>query len=113
MRRTPGRQTRLVEDKANAWRPESAAIQITRRSSENGACELCLQDVLALLHRRNILERGSRARGGIRVTEERELQALRILLEKSADAVKAIVDVAARLDRPVDSLSPEDLKDPD
>ena len=112
MRRTSGRQSRHVEDKVNAWRTDSTATQLTIRSPEDGAHDLGLRDVLALLHRRNILERGSRARGGIRVTEERELQALRILLEKRADAVKAIGDVAARLDRSIDSLSPEDLNDP-
>jgi len=89
------------------------AIRLSITSHATLESGLSLQQVLVLLHRRNILERGLRARGGIRVTEERELAALRLVLETSADAVKAIADVAARLDRPMESLSPEDLTDED
>lgn len=112
MRRNQGRQSRPAEGKANDWRAESTAIRLAMRAPERGASELRLQEVLVLLHRTSILERGLRGRGGIRVTEERELQALRLTLERCADAVRTIADIAARRDQPVESLSPEDLSEP-
>jgi hypothetical protein len=48
--------------------------------------------------------------GGIRVTEERELFQLRGALAQFPAAVTAILDAAARMRRPVDTISAEDVE---
>jgi hypothetical protein len=47
--------------------------------------------------------------GGIRVTEERELFQLRHALTQYPVAVTAIIEAAARMRRPVDTISAEDV----
>jgi hypothetical protein len=48
--------------------------------------------------------------GGIRVTEERELFQLRNALTQFPAAVSAIIEAAARMRRPVDTISAEDVE---
>ena len=48
--------------------------------------------------------------GGIRVTEERELYHVRGALAQFSAAVSAILDTAARMRRPVDTISAEDAE---
>jgi hypothetical protein len=50
------------------------------------------------------LKPGCRFAGGIRVTEERELYAVRAKLERYPQAVAAILQMASNLHRPVDTL---------
>ncbi len=63
-----------------------------------------LPDVLVLLKRQQVLEVAMRARGGIRVTEERELNRLREVLARAPGAVRTILDASRRLDKPLDCL---------
>jgi hypothetical protein len=65
---------------------------------------------LELLRRQAVLEDAMRRPGGIRVTEERELYALRAQLQRYPAAVRAILDAANRLHRPVESLSYRDVE---
>ena len=67
-------------------------------------------EALALLHRQAALEEAMRRPGGIRVTEERELYELRSRLQKYPAAVRAILDAANRLHRPIDSLTVRDVE---
>ena len=67
-------------------------------------------EALELLKRQAILETGFRQEGGIRVTEERELYALRERLQRSPQAVTAILQTASNLNRPVDTLRPQDVQ---
>jgi hypothetical protein len=48
--------------------------------------------------------------GGIRVVEEREIYALREQLKHYPAAVRAILDAASRLHRPVESLTPREVE---
>jgi len=68
-----------------------------------------ISTALELLKRQAILENGLRQAGGIRVTEERELFAVRAQLQHYPQAVAAILQVASNLHRPVDTLSSADL----
>jgi hypothetical protein len=65
---------------------------------------------LELLKRQSEIEARLRQPGAIRVTEERELYALRQALQRYPEAVKAILQTAANLKRPVDSLTAEDIR---
>jgi hypothetical protein len=65
---------------------------------------------LQLLRRQAELEDAMRRPGGIRVTEERELNRLRMELQGYPAAVRAILETATRLDCPLGSLSVGDLK---
>jgi hypothetical protein len=69
-----------------------------------------LDHALALLKRQATLEAGLRQLGGIRVTEERELYALREQLQRYPEAVAAILQTASNLRRPVDSLKSQDVR---
>jgi len=69
-----------------------------------------IDHALALLKRQAVLETGLRQPGGIRVTEERELYALRHQLQRYPEAVSAILQTASNLHRPVDSLAPQDVR---
>jgi hypothetical protein len=69
-----------------------------------------LDRALALLKRQAALEAGLRQPGGIRITEERELYALREQLQRYPQAVAAILQTASALRRPVDSLHPQDVR---
>jgi hypothetical protein len=48
--------------------------------------------------------------GGIRVTEEHELYQLRSALTQFPAAVTAIMEAAARMRRPIDTISVEDVE---
>jgi hypothetical protein len=69
-----------------------------------------ITEALTLLKRQSELERGLRQAGGIRVTEERELYAVRERLQRYPQAVAAILQMASNLHRPVDTLSSADLR---
>lgn len=68
-----------------------------------------IQEALQLLKRQAELETGLRQPGGIRVTAERELYALRDRLQRYPEAVTAILHAARNLNRPVDTLRPQDI----
>jgi hypothetical protein len=68
-----------------------------------------LHEALRLIKRQTELENAMRRPGGIRVTEERELFQLRHALTQYPAAVTAIVEAAARMRRPVDTISAEDI----
>ena len=68
-----------------------------------------IEEALLLLKRQAELEAGLRHAGGIRVTEERELYAVRAQLQRYPQAVAAILQTASNLHRPVDSLLPQDV----
>ena len=69
-----------------------------------------ITEALALLKRQSELETGLRQPGGIRVTEERELCAVRQRLQRYPQAVEAILRTSSNLRRPVDALSYADLQ---
>ena len=69
-----------------------------------------LNEALRLLRRQSELEEAMRRPGGIRVVEQREIYALREQLRNFPAAVRAILDVADRLHRPVETLSPRDVE---
>ena len=69
-----------------------------------------MTEALALMKRQSELETGLRQPGGIRVTEERELYAVRQRLQRYPQAVAAILQTASNLRRPVDALSYSDLQ---
>jgi hypothetical protein len=58
--------------------------------------------VLELLKRQAEQESGLRQPGGLRVTEEREIYALRERLQRYPQAVSAILQAARSLNRPVE-----------
>jgi hypothetical protein len=68
-----------------------------------------IAEVLELLKRQAELESGLRQPGGIRVTEEREIYALRERLQRYPQAVTAILQAARSLNRPVETLQPRDI----
>jgi hypothetical protein len=68
-----------------------------------------ISTVLDLLKRQAKLEEGLRQPGGIRVTEEGEIYALRERLQRYPHAVTAILQAARSLNRPVDTLEPRDI----
>lgn len=51
-----------------------------------------------------------RGRGGIRVTEERELHRLRETLDEHAGPVRELLAAASRLGRPVGAITIDDLR---
>ena len=69
-----------------------------------------LSEALRLLRRQSELEDAMRRRGGIRVVGERETYALREQLKHYPAAVRAFLDTASRLYRPVETLSPRDIE---
>jgi len=69
-----------------------------------------LHEALRLIKRQTELETAMRRPGGIRVTEERELFQLRGALTQYPAAVSAILDTAARMRRPLDTISAEDVE---
>jgi hypothetical protein len=68
-----------------------------------------LHEALRLIKRQTELENAMRRPGGIRVTEERELFQLRHALTQYPAALTAIIEAAARMRRPVDTISAEDI----
>jgi hypothetical protein len=69
-----------------------------------------LHEALRLIKRQTELENAMRRPGGIRVTEERELFQLRYALTQYPAAVTAIIEAAARMRRPVDTISVNDIQ---
>ncbi len=69
-----------------------------------------LHEALRLIKRQTELENAMRRPGGIRVTEERELFQLRHALTQYPAAVTAIVEAAASMRRPVDTISIHDVE---
>ncbi len=69
-----------------------------------------LHEALRLIKRQTELENAMRRPGGIRVTEERELYQLRYALTQYPAAVTAIAEAAARMRRPVDTISIDDVE---
>lgn len=67
-------------------------------------------ELLRLLQRRAALEQGMRGRGGIKVTEERELLRLRGMLDAHSGPVAELLTAIRRLGRPVEAISIEDLR---
>jgi len=69
-----------------------------------------LHEALRLIKRQTELENAMRRPGGIRVTEERELFQLRHALTQYPGAVTAIIEAAARMRRPVYTISADDVE---
>jgi hypothetical protein len=69
-----------------------------------------ITEVLELLKRQAELETGLRQPGGLRVTEEREIYALCERLQRYPQAVSAILQAAQTLNRPADTLQPQDVR---
>ena len=69
-----------------------------------------LHEALRLIKRQAELEIAMRQPGGIRVTEEREIYALRERLQRYPQAVTAILQAARTLNRPVDTLQLHDVQ---
>jgi hypothetical protein len=69
-----------------------------------------LHEALRLIKRQRELEAAMRRPGGIRVTEERELFQLRDALAQFPAAVNATVEAAARMRRPVDTISIDEVE---
>ena len=69
-----------------------------------------IAEVLELLKRQAELENGLRQPGGIWGTEEREIYALRERLQRYPQAVSAILQAARSLNRPVETLQPQDVR---
>jgi len=69
-----------------------------------------IDHALALLKRQAALEAGLRQLGGVRVSEERELYAVREQLRRYPEAVAAILQTAANLRRPVEALNSEHVR---
>jgi hypothetical protein len=69
-----------------------------------------LHEALRLIKRQTELENAMRRPGGIWVTEERELFQLRHALTQYPAALTAIVEAAARMKRPIDTISETDIE---
>ncbi len=69
-----------------------------------------LHEALRLIKRQTELEDAMGRPGGIRVTEERELFQLRHALTQYPAAVTAIIEAAARMRRPVDTICVDDVE---
>jgi len=68
-----------------------------------------IHTALELLKRQADIEARLRQPGGARVTEERELYALRQSLQRYPEAVKAILETARNMNRPIDSVKLSDV----
>jgi len=68
-----------------------------------------IHTALHLLKRQAELENRLRQPGGLRVTSESELYALRERLQRYPEAVNAILQMAATMKRPVDSITSADV----
>lgn len=69
-----------------------------------------VQEVLRLLKRQAEIEAQMRRPGGIRITEERELIAIRERLQHFPAATKASLEAASALHRPVEQISVDDVE---
>ena len=69
-----------------------------------------VEETLTLLKRQAELETAMRQPGGIRITEERELHALRRQLARFPQAMEAVMQAAHALKRPVPEISVRDVE---
>ena len=69
-----------------------------------------INEALELLERQADLETGLRQVGGIRITEEGNLYALRKRLQCYPQAVTAILQTAGSLNRTVDTLQAQEVR---
>ena len=69
-----------------------------------------IHTALELLKRQADIEARLRQPGGARVTEERELYALRQTLQRYPEAVMAILQTASNLRKPIDALRIDDVR---
>jgi hypothetical protein len=69
-----------------------------------------LHEALRLIKRQTELENAMRRPGANRVTEERELFQFRDALTQYPAAVTAIIEAAARMRRPADTISVDDVE---
>jgi hypothetical protein len=67
-------------------------------------------ELFRILQRHAILERRMRGRGGIRVTEERELHGLRETIEANSGAARELMAAALRAGRSIEDVSVDDLR---
>jgi len=66
-------------------------------------------ELFRLLQRHAALAKAMRGRGGIKVTEERELQRLRETLDAHSGPAADLLAAAGRTGRPVEEISVDDL----
>jgi len=69
-----------------------------------------LSEALALLRRQEEIEAAMKRPGGIRITEERVLIALRARLKEYPAAVNAVLTASHSLRKPISSLTPGDVE---
>jgi hypothetical protein len=69
-----------------------------------------VDETLVLLKRQAVLEAAMKQRGGIRVTEERELHVVRQRLDDFPDAMRTVVQAARALRRSITELSASDVQ---
>jgi hypothetical protein len=69
-----------------------------------------LNEALGLLKRQAELENAMRQPGGIRITEEQELQVVRRRLENFPEAMRAVLQAAHALRRPVTEVSADEVE---
>lgn len=68
------------------------------------------EELFTLLKRLAALEKSLRGRGGIRVTEERELLRLRETLNAHSGAAEALLAAVRQVGRPVEEISIDELR---
>ncbi|MGP0087041.1 MAG: hypothetical protein ACLP0B_25990 [Steroidobacteraceae bacterium] len=117
IRGTPYYRVHLEQDLCSEWlltkfngRSKRGYELMSWNRSEGRISMEPLQDALRMIKRKTELEAAMRRPGGIRVTEERELFQLRGALAQFPAAVSAIMEAAARMRRPVDTISAEDVE---
>ena len=69
-----------------------------------------VDDTMILLKRQAELESRMKQAGGIRVTEEQELHGVRRRLTEVPEAMKAVIQAAQALRRPVSEVTPSDVE---
>lgn len=69
-----------------------------------------IDETLTLLKRQAELESAMRQPGGIRITEEQELQLVRRRLENFPEAMRAVIQAAHALRRPVTEVSAQEVE---
>jgi hypothetical protein len=69
-----------------------------------------LEKALTLMKRQAVLEAAMKRRGGIRVTEERELHSVRRMLTEFPDVMRLVLQAAHALHRPIGELSSGELQ---
>jgi hypothetical protein len=70
-----------------------------------------LSEALRMLRRQAELETAMRKPGGVKVMEERELNALQAHLATAPAAALAVLDAARGLDRPIDVLTVREIEE--